>query len=65
MIIRNARNLLNSFATWIAMHVRTNANSVARKVAKEAILYEVDKVELKCIQLCIQYFVVANDIILR
>lgn len=46
-VIKDARSLLNTFASWTAIHIKREANEATHRLAKDAINLEGDLYGLK------------------
>lgn len=54
LIIRDANLLLNSFAHWSTRHVKRKVNSVAHNLARNALNFEHEVIDLENIPNCIR-----------
>lgn len=57
ILIQDARSVLNSFATWLASHVKREANQMAHLLAKDVLKLEFDMYTLEYVSDCIEHVV--------
>ncbi|XP_042958120.1 uncharacterized protein LOC122293670 [Carya illinoinensis] len=57
LIVKDTRNVLKSFVSWSVCHTKRDANMVAHKLAKDALLSDYDQYDLEEIPICIKQLV--------